>query len=219
MKYYVTKMRGTRFVGVYSLADIREAVIAGRFEATWFATESDGRSFSDFSNSENGNWRTLQTLLAMGPEEIEELVAEAQLSAAKRMASFSKRPSMTPGQKLVVLWWLAAIVAIGVFPPCLNTGSSSVPPHPDGHTFVFNAVEEMLRAGSSGLRVPLIDTGRLHAYWAIVTAMSALVALLIQWSRPPQMNSSSTTGEGSVVEQTGEMQENVNGIHGAEDPG
>jgi hypothetical protein len=33
------------------------------------------------------------------------------------------------------------------------------------------------------------------------------------------MNSSSTTGEGSVVEQTGEMHENVNGIPGAEDPG
>ena len=218
MKYYVTKMRGTRFVGVYSLADIREAVIAGRFEATWFATESDGRSFSDFSNSENGNWRTLQTLLEMGPEEIEELVAEAQRSAAKRMASFPKRPSMTNGQKLVVLWWLAAIVAIGLFPPCLNTGSSSAPPHPDGHTFLFGAVPTNIDRGYQ-LRVPLIDTGRLHAYWAIITAMSALVALLIQWSRPPQMNSSSTTGEGSVVEQTGEMHENVNGIPGAEDPG
>ena len=218
MKYYVTKMRGARFVGVYSLADIREAVIAGRFEATWFATESDGRSFSDFSNSENGNWRTLQTLIEMGPEEIEELVAEAQLSAAKRMASFSKRPSMTPGQKLVVLWWLAAIVAIGLFPPCLNTGSSSAPPHPDGHTFLFGAVPTHIHRGHQ-LRLPLIDTGRLHVYWAIVTAMSALVALLIQWSRPPQMNSSSTTGEGSVVEQTGEMDENVNDIPWDEDPG
>jgi hypothetical protein len=208
MKYYVTKMRGTRFVGVYSLADIREAVIAGRFEATWFATESDGRSFSDFSNSENGDWRTLQTLL----EEIEQFVAEAQLSAAKRMVSFPKRPSMTNGQKLVVLWWLAAIVAIGLFPPYLNTGSSSsVPPHPDGHTFLFDGVSTRTW-NMNQPRVPLIDTGRLHVYWAIVTAMSALVALLIQWSRPPQMNSSSTTGEGSVVEQTGEMHENVNEI-------
>ena len=205
MKYYVTKMRGTRFVGVYSLADIREAIIAGRFEATWFATESDGRSFSDFSNSENGNWRTLEALLEMGPEEIEELVAETQLSAAKRMASFSKRPSMTPGQKLVVLWWLAAIVAIGLFPPCLHTGSGSVPPHPDGHTFLFDDVYTTTLNGSQP-RVPLIDTGRLHAYWAIVTAMSAIVALLIQWSRPPQMNSSPTTSGGFVGEQTGKMQ-------------
>lgn len=187
MNYYVTKMPGTRFVGAFSLETIRESVAAGRFKAAWFATESDGRSFTEFSKSEAGDWRTLQTLLAMDPEEIAQLVAKVQSSIEKRTVC-GPEELMTPGQKAVVFWWLVIVVAIGLFPPCLYIGSSSVLPHPEGHAFLFQSVYTQTLNGLES-RVPLIDTGRLHTYWAIVTAVSALIVLLIQWSRPQQTNS------------------------------
>ena len=115
MDFYITKVCGTRFVGCYSLKRIRADVSSGRLKATWFATESDGRSFSDFSKSEAGNWRTLGELL----EEIESEEIETP-RADSRFASTGSSTNPALGflamcyRLAAVLWGLAAMLGVVV---------------------------------------------------------------------------------------------------------
>jgi hypothetical protein len=65
--FYVTRQPGGGFVGLLSLDDIRARLAVGELQESFFATESDGRSFSQFIKSGNGKWRALGALLAEHP--------------------------------------------------------------------------------------------------------------------------------------------------------
>ncbi|MDA0659365.1 MAG: hypothetical protein O2931_08885 [Planctomycetota bacterium] len=65
--FYVTRQEGDGFVATLTLDEIRTRLKAGELKESFFATESDGRSFSQFRKSGNGRWRTLAELLAEHP--------------------------------------------------------------------------------------------------------------------------------------------------------
>jgi hypothetical protein len=69
--YFVTRAVNRSFVAMLTHDEIRAEVIAGRFSADWFATESDGRSFIQFQKSgDQARWRTLTELLEESPSSV-----------------------------------------------------------------------------------------------------------------------------------------------------
>lgn len=67
--FYVTRMPGSGFVATLSLREIRSRLTAGQLQESFCATESDGRSFTQFQkDGAGGRWRTLAELLDEYPE-------------------------------------------------------------------------------------------------------------------------------------------------------
>ena len=63
--YYVTREPGRRFVRTVSANQVRELMAMGILQESFYATESDGRSFTQFQrDGDGGRWRTLSELLA-----------------------------------------------------------------------------------------------------------------------------------------------------------
>jgi hypothetical protein len=63
--YYVTHTPGSGFVATLTVAEIRARLAAGELQESLSATESDGRSFTQFQRDNGGGrWRTLAELLA-----------------------------------------------------------------------------------------------------------------------------------------------------------
>ena len=66
--YYVTRSPGRDFVAMLTLSEIRARLGAGELQESFYATESDGRSFTQFQRgSGSGRWRTLAELLTEPP--------------------------------------------------------------------------------------------------------------------------------------------------------
>lgn len=70
--FFVTRRPNSGFVSVLTLDEIRARLASGELQATLFATESDGRSFSQFQRSgRQVRWRTLAELLEESPSPVQ----------------------------------------------------------------------------------------------------------------------------------------------------
>jgi hypothetical protein len=111
--FYVTRQAGDGFVAMLSLGEIRTRLAAGELKESFFATESDGRSFSEFRKRGNGTWRTLAALLAEYPIG-EELPAQDQARPTRRLAQEEHPGTDHPvaGVLVIVFRVLAVVVAL-----------------------------------------------------------------------------------------------------------
>ena len=66
--FYVTRAPGGGFVATLTLSQVRAGLATGELQESFNATESDGRSFTQFqADGAGGRWRTLAELLAEQP--------------------------------------------------------------------------------------------------------------------------------------------------------
>ena len=66
--FYVTRAPGRAFVATLTLSQVRAGLATGELQESFNATESDGRSFTQFqTDGAGGRWRTLAELLAEQP--------------------------------------------------------------------------------------------------------------------------------------------------------
>lgn len=77
--YFVTRRPNSGLVSTMTLDDLRHQVATGELSPDLYATESDGRSFSQFQHSGiDSTWRTLRELLAEVPRNVPVETAEVK---------------------------------------------------------------------------------------------------------------------------------------------
>src|SRR5262245_11779599 len=111
--FYVTREAGRDFVGLNTLAQIHRKLAEGEFPETYYATESDGRSFAQFSKDDAGRWRTLAELFgapAVGAALAELRDKEREAAQARVRRSPALLSVERAARAVMIAFWSAVIL-------------------------------------------------------------------------------------------------------------